>query len=80
MAAIKFGEIARNCFDKYLVNLKFGNSDVIMHATYAYSHFSLVAARSQKMEMYEADSCVFGHHVFRGVWNPMIGESVQRPL
>ena len=45
LAAIKFGEMARNRLEK--VNLKFGNSheqiesyDVIMRATYAYSHFS----------------------------------------
>jgi len=43
---------------------------------YAYSHFSLVAARSQKMETYEVDSCVCGHHVFRGIWNPTIGEQL----
>jgi len=33
-------------------------------------------ARSQKMEMYEVDSCVRGHHVFRGIWNPTIGEQL----
>jgi len=49
--------------------------DVITRTTYAYvySHFSLVTARSQ---MYEVDSCVRGHHVFRGIWNPMIGEQL----
>jgi len=66
-----------NHLDKYLVNLKFGdlqdqieNYDIITHATYAYSHFSLVAARLQKMETYEVDSCVHGHNVFQGIWNP----------
>jgi len=55
LASIKFGEMARNCLDKYLANLKFGDShnqiesyDVIMRTTYAYmySHlyFSLDAA------------------------------------
>jgi len=58
LAAIKFGEMARNCLDKYLANLKFGDShdqiesyDVIMRTTlcvyvFTYSHlyFSLVAA------------------------------------
>jgi len=29
LAAIKFGKIARNHFDKYLANLKFGDSDVL---------------------------------------------------
>jgi len=29
-------------------------------------HFSLVAARSQEMELYKVDSYVHGHHVFRG--------------
>jgi len=38
--------------------------------------FSLVAARLQKMETYEVDSCVHGHHVFRGIWNPTIGEQL----
>ena len=78
LAAIKFREIARNCLDKYLVNLKLGNShdqiesyDVITRTEYAYSHFSLVTARSQKMETYEVDSCVHGHHVFWGIWNPI---------
>jgi len=32
LTAIKFGEIARNRFDKYWVNLKFGDSDVITRA------------------------------------------------
>ena len=43
LAAIKFGEMARNCLDQYLANLKFGDShdqiesyDVIMCTTYAY--------------------------------------------
>jgi len=36
-----------------------------MVTTYAYSHFSLVAARSQKTETYEVDSCIRGHHVFQ---------------
>jgi len=75
--AIKFGEMARNCLNKYWANLKFGDShnetesyDIITCIAYAYSHFSLVAARLQKMEVYEVDSCVHGHHVFRGIWNP----------
>ena len=78
----KFGEMARICFDKYLVNLKFANShnqdriEMCAVYTYAYSHCSLVADRSQ-METYEVDSCVCGHRVFRGVCNPTIGESVQ---
>ena len=43
--------------------------DVVDHARlvyymYVYSHFSLVTARSQTMETYEVDSCVYGHHVF----------------
>jgi len=54
------------------VNIKFGDSqdqiesyDVVDHAClayymYVYSHFSLVAARSQKMETYKVDSCVYG--------------------
>ena len=37
--------------------------DIIECTAYTYSHFSLVAARSQKMEMYEVESCVHGHHV-----------------
>ena len=72
--------MARNRLDKYLANLKFGNShnpnksyDVIMCAAYAYSHFSLVTARSQKTEMYEV---VCGHHVFQGIWSPTIGEQL----
>ena len=48
-----------------MVNLKFSDSDVITHVAYMYSHFSLVAARSQKIETYEVDSCVRGHHVFQ---------------
>ena len=44
-----------------------------MHDAYVYSHFSLVAARSQKMEAYEVDSYVC-------VWNPTIGKPVQRHL
>jgi len=28
------------------------------------------------METYEVDSCVHGHHVFRGIWNPTIGEQL----
>ena len=47
------------------MNLKFSDSDVIMRAKYAYSHFSLVAARLQKIETYEVDSCIRGHHVFQ---------------
>ena len=41
--------------------------DIIECTAYTYSHFSLVAARSQKMEMYEVGSCVHGHHVFQGL-------------
>jgi len=44
-----------------------------MHAMYAYSHFSLVTARLQKMETHEVDSCV---RVFWGVWNPTTGEQL----
>ena len=46
LAAIKFGEMARNCSDKYLANLKFGDlhnqieSYDITCAAYEYSHFS----------------------------------------
>ena len=47
------------------MNLKFSDSDIIMRAKYAYSHFSLVAARLQKIETYEVDSWVHGHHVFQ---------------
>ena len=47
-----------------------------MRVVYAYSCFSLVTARSQKMETYEVNSCVHGHHIFRGIWNPMIGEQL----
>ena len=47
------------------MNLKFSDSDIIMRAKYAYSHFSLVAARLQKIETYEVDSCIRGHHVFQ---------------
>ena len=43
-----------------MANLKFCDShdeiesfDVIMHTVYAYSHFSLVAAGSQKMETHK---------------------------
>jgi len=68
--------MVRNHLDKYLANLKFGNLhnqienyDVITRTAYAYSHFSLTA-RSQKMETYEVDRCVHGHHAFRGIWNP----------
>ena len=28
------------------------------------------------METHKVDSCVRGHHVFRGIWNPMIGEQI----
>jgi len=41
--------------------------DIITRATYTCSHISLVAARLQKMETYEVDSCVHGHRVFRGI-------------
>ena len=77
LAANKFGKMARNCLNKYLVILKFGDLhnqiesyDVITRDVYAYSHFGLVTARSQEMETYEVDSCVCGHHVYRGIWNP----------
>ena len=63
-----------------LVNLKFGDlhhqieSKDVSHGPYAYySLFSLVTARSQ---MYKVDSCVRGHHVFRGIWNSTIGEQL----
>jgi len=67
LAAIKFGEIAGNCLDKCFANLKFGDSHdhIESYDGYAYLHFSLVATRSQKMETYEVDSCVHGHHVCR---------------
>ena len=80
LEAIKFGEMARNCSGNYLANFKLWQftrpNDVITHAVNANSHFSLDAARSQKMEMYEVDSCVRGHHVFRGIWNPTIGKQL----
>ena len=37
--------------------------DIIECTAYTYSHFCLVAARSQKMETYKVESCVRGHHV-----------------
>ena len=74
--------MARKCLDKYLLNLKFGDSHdqiesygIIMHTTCVYV-FTLVLqsscyhARLQKMETYEVDRCVHGHHVFQGNWNP----------
>ena len=77
LAAIKFGEMARNCLDKYLANLKFSDShDQIESYDGNHAHhvgvyvFTLVLqssrcrARLQKMETYEVDSCVHGHHVF----------------
>ena len=39
-------------------NIQIESYDVITCATYAYSHFSLVTARSQRIETYEVDSCV----------------------
>jgi len=73
LAAIKFGEMARNCFDKYLVNLKFGDShdqDQIETRTacaYAYSHCR--RTRLTAVSVIIMYSKVFG--------NPTIGESVQ---
>ena len=67
LEAIKFGEMARNRSDKYFGNFKIWqltrSNDVITHTVYTNSYFSLVGARSQKMEMYKVDSCVRGHHV-----------------
>ena len=28
------------------------------------------------METYEVSSCVCGHHVFKNIWRPMIGEQL----
>ena len=63
LAGITFGEMARNHLDKNLVNL-----NLAIH-TIKYKRYC-VCCVSQKMETYEVDSCVRGHHVFRGIWTP----------
>jgi len=63
--------VPRQKFSEFIIwRFTQSNRNVITHAAYAYSHFSLVAARSQKMETYKVDSCVRGHHVFRSIWTP----------
>jgi len=55
-------------FDKFEIGYlhdQIESYDIIECTTYTYLHFSLVAARSQKMETYEVESCVHGHHVRR---------------
>ena len=86
LAAIKFGEMARNCSDKYLANLKFGDlhnqieSYDITCAAYAHSHFSpwITCTRlyypcsCQIAEDGDIWGCIHGHLVFWGILNPMI--------
>ena len=32
--------------------------------------------KSESMDVFEVDSCVQGHHIYKQVWTPFVGEDI----